>query len=404
MPLELATSRMFGEESSVPVLPEVHPDLSPVLALETAVLPALRRRACVVSFSGGRDSAVVLAVAARVARREGLAPPVPVTLRFPGVGEAEESRWQERVIRHLDLQDWCRRPISGDELDWLGPLSRRMLRRHGILYPPSVFWWTPMLEEARGGSLLTGLGGDELFDEWPWAHRVERAATHRARVTTASLMFAHRLLPVAVRRGLIRSDRTAARLRQGPQRHLGRHPPWPWLRPEAERAALRRWWTDKAAEPARWDARTRWLPRQRELAATQWSTVRLAGDFEVAVEHPLLNLQFLATVARLGKRFGFGERTSVTRALFGDLLPDGILSRPSKATFVPAFWTSTSLDFAAAWDGSGVPVELVDLDRLRAHWTPPGPRSFRSALLLQSAWLTASSGGPAGRGPVAASA
>jgi len=390
-PLELATSRMFGEES-LPVLPDVRPDLSPVLALETAVLPALRRRDCLVSFSGGRDSAVVLAVAAGVARREGLPPPVPVTLRFPGVAEAEESRWQEQVIRHLGLQDWCRRRITRDQLDWLGPLARRVLKRHGILYPPAVFWWTPMLEEARGGTLLTGFGGDELFDEWPWAQRAELAATLAARVTTGSLMVAHPMLPLPLRRAVIR-------------RRPGRRvPPWSWLRPEAERAALRRWWTDKAAEPARWDARTEWLPRQRELTATQWSTTQVARDFGVVVEHPLLNLQFLATLARLGKRFVLGGRTTAVRALFGGLLPDGVLTRASKATFVPVFWTSTSLDFAVAWDGSGVPVELVDSDRLRAHWTPPGPRSFRSALLLQSAWLAASSGGPAGRGPVAAPA
>src|SRR5580704_11246647 len=40
---------------------------SPLEGLENAILPALVRAPCVVEFSGGRDSSVVLAVACRVA-------------------------------------------------------------------------------------------------------------------------------------------------------------------------------------------------------------------------------------------------------------------------------------------------------------------------------------------------
>ena len=52
-------------------------------ALEAAIMPALLRSPCLVSFSGGRDSSAVLAVAARLARGAGLADPIPITIRVP---------------------------------------------------------------------------------------------------------------------------------------------------------------------------------------------------------------------------------------------------------------------------------------------------------------------------------
>src|SRR4051794_5992486 len=53
--------------------------MSPQRALEEALLPALQSGRCRVTFSGGRDSSVVLAGATDVARRLGLADPVPLT-------------------------------------------------------------------------------------------------------------------------------------------------------------------------------------------------------------------------------------------------------------------------------------------------------------------------------------
>ena len=108
----------------------------------------------------------MLAVAAHVARREGLPNPLPVTNRFPGVVETDETQWQERVIRHLELDDWLRLEWD-DELDVLGPIATKVLRRHGILFPWNSFFHYPLLERAEGGSLLTGVGGDELFKQVP---------------------------------------------------------------------------------------------------------------------------------------------------------------------------------------------------------------------------------------------
>ena len=57
----------------------------------------------------------------------------------------------------------------------LGPLSTSALRRHGVVYPPNTFLQLPLLEAARGGTLLSGFGGDELFATWRWRQPRRRA-------------------------------------------------------------------------------------------------------------------------------------------------------------------------------------------------------------------------------------
>src|SRR4051795_9254928 len=104
-PVELATGIVFG---STPRRLPPTPSGSPTDALEAAVRPALRTGCCFVSFSGGRDSSAVLAAAATVARREGLSPPVPLTIRAHDAPLSDESDFQESVVRHLGLADWVR--------------------------------------------------------------------------------------------------------------------------------------------------------------------------------------------------------------------------------------------------------------------------------------------------------
>jgi asparagine synthase (glutamine-hydrolysing) len=135
--LEVASGLVLGPDPATPALRLPEEPLHPVRALELALLPALLRPPCLVSFSGGRDSSVVLAVSARLARREGLDLPVPVTFRYPTAPETNESEWQEMIVRRLALPEWRCRDV-GDELDLLGPVAQRVLLRHGVLYPPNV--------------------------------------------------------------------------------------------------------------------------------------------------------------------------------------------------------------------------------------------------------------------------
>jgi len=146
--------------------------MPPREALERAIRPALLRPPCLVSFSGGRDSAAALAVATELARREGLPLPIPATNIFPSARGADESHWQELLVRHLGLSDWLRMEHD-DELDLIGPYAQRVLGTHGVLWPPNTHFHLPLLEEGRGGSMLTGIGGDELYSA---ARRLPHAA------------------------------------------------------------------------------------------------------------------------------------------------------------------------------------------------------------------------------------
>jgi asparagine synthetase B (glutamine-hydrolysing) len=363
---------MFGEDAGAAGIAGAEGGRTPLAALEEAVLPALQRAPCLVSFSGGRDSSCVLAVATRAARRQGLPPPVPVTLRVPDAPLADESAWQETVVRHLGLRDWELRE-AGDELERLGPLSRALLRRHGVLYPPNTFLQIPLLEAARGGCLLSGLGGDELFATWRWRNHADALARRRRPTPLDPLRLAYAASPGALR--------TWRELRRYRLRGLV------WLRPEAARSASRLEAAARAEQPRAWSRWVDWFARRRSVRAPQWSLSLLAADAGTALVHPLLDPGFLAAIARAGGRLGFGDRTAAMRALFGELLPEAVLLRPTKARYSEALWGRGTRAFADEWSGSGVDGELVDPVALRAEWRGPNPHED-SAMLLHAAWLS----------------
>ncbi|SCF19599.1 Asparagine synthase [Micromonospora haikouensis] len=198
------------------------------------MLPAVCRPPCLVSFSGGVDSSLVLAVAARVARREGLPDPVPVTWRFTGAPRAEESDWQDRVIAELGLGDGWQILQAGDDLDLVGPVAGRLLARYGQVHPPNRHLHLPIVELARGGALLTGVGGDQVLAGW------------RRRPRT---------LRVRLGRLWARLRGTEGGLLPWPRREPD---PFPWLRPEVARQVRRAFRAEQRAEPRRLAGRVAW--------------------------------------------------------------------------------------------------------------------------------------------------
>lgn len=373
-PLEVATGFVTGPSEAEP-LPALTAAVSPRAALERGILPALERTPCLVSFSGGRDSSALLALATDLARRHGLPAPGAVTARFPAQPRSEESAWQERVVGHVGVKDWECREFA-DELDLVGPVAGPLLRRHGLLYPAQAHFHAPLFVAARGGTLITGFGGDEVLGLGRFRRAVD-VVTGRARPRPRdALNVVHMLAPEPARRRWRR--RTARRV------------PLPWLLPAA-REELLALAAREDAEPARWAARLRWLARRRWVAAVTASLGALAHDVGARVVHPFVDRGFLAALAAERPLVGPGDRDAVMRALFADLLPDDVLTRADKTGFRDAYWGPHSREFAASWSGGGVDREVVDEDVLRRLWATGRPL-LPTALLLQSAWLAGQRG------------
>ncbi|HUP72465.1 MAG TPA: asparagine synthase-related protein [Acidimicrobiales bacterium] len=355
-------------------LPEVSRFRTAREAFEQAVLVGLTRPPCAVSFSGGRDSSAVLAVATHVARREGLPLPIPVTLRFPLCATADETGWQESVIAHLGTDEWCRVELT-DEIDVLGPYAQQVLLRHGSLWPFNTHFHAPIAEQVAGGSVLTGVFGDELLSAWP-NRRVAMIISRQTRPRLRDIPSVARAVAPRAIRGRLN------------ERDFSKREPLPWLQPDARRAVARARGRARALEPIRWDESVRrywWRSRYLQTGRDSLGHVITDADGALAV-HPLCDREFLIAIAAECARLGFRNRTRAMEGLFGDLLPLPILSRTTKSLFNAAFWERHARGFVAQWDGSGVDESVVDIGVLRAMWSGEQPDS-RSFILLQQAWL-----------------
>ena len=368
--VEACISMVFGFEPwAAPLPPAV--DASPRAALEGIVKEALARPPCLVTFSGGRDSSAVLALAAHVARREGLPEPIAITNRFPDVAETDEDEWQETVIRTVGIKDWVRLEWA-DELDVLGPPALRVMERHGLAYPFNLHFIDPMASRAAGGSLLTGMGGDEIFG--PWLRPTLRALLYRRQRPSRSTLrpLAAELLP---RRA--RVNRAAAA-----QLAYER----PWLREDVRRhIAEVRAATQIGTSPA-WTSELDRYWRTRYAQCGLASLRALGGDYDVQVLSPFAEARHLAAWAAEAGAAGPPGRTRALRELVGDLLPIEVIERRTKASFDGAFFGPATRQFIAEWSGEGLDDRLIDPERLQAEWSSNEP-SLLTATLVRLAWL-----------------
>lgn len=338
----------------------------PAEALIRACAETLRLGPCVVAFSGGRDSSLVLAAMVAASRAHGLAMPTPVTLRFPGDPDSQESDHQEEVISALGIDRW--RVIDcGEEMDLLGPRSTAIMTKLGHVWPANHYFMDPIAEAFPDATLVTGLEGDGLMGGWRWAR-----ATHPARPRDL-LTALHAVVPRTMRTAIAYS---------GQSLDVG------WLRPGAASALESAFRRELASEPAIWSRRVGWWFKRRYLAIARGTLDAVCGLRGVKVAHPLLDRGFLASVATAGGMRGFASRADAMREMFSGLVPDSIIERDHKAFFDQTFWGPHSRDFADRWRGEGLSAEIVDPDALREEWTKPEP-DFRSATPLQRAWLAA---------------
>jgi asparagine synthetase B (glutamine-hydrolysing) len=368
-PLEACIAAVWGEDRSAAGLPRAD-GRTPRAVLEDAVLQCLRRPPCVVTFSGGRDSSAVLAVATHVARAHGLELPVPITNRFPAARRTDERDWQERVIAHLGLPEWERLSWT-DELDLLGPYALRVLRRHGPLMPFNAHFLEPLLERAAGGSLLTGIGGDELFypGDRRTVVRLLYAREHPGRHGLRRL--AREAAPRAVRRRLIERERPFA---------------FGWLL-EDTRSRITREYAQAAVEwPLRWDRSLDALWRSRHVQCIHATLRAMASAHDAELSSPFIEADLLSAYARHSAPAGLPGRGSALVELVGDLLPEDVLRRATKATFDDPFWNRHARAFVDRWTGRGLDPQLVSVEALRAEWHSEQPLG-NSYTLLHHAWL-----------------
>jgi Asparagine synthase len=343
--LEIASCVVVGSAGSDLGVAWSEPAADPVTGLERVVVRALRRPPCLVSFSGGHDSSLVLAAAARAARRERLPAPVPVTWRVRDAPAAEESAWQEAVVRALRITDWIRLP-AGDDLDFVGPVATDVLRRHGLLHPANAYFHAPLLKEATGGTLLTGLGGDQVLGR---LRRPRRPSWWPGRADAV--------------------------------RAFG------WLRPVAARRVRHGLRREYRARPVRYEGRPAWAWSRRDLELTRLSLALLGRDTDTNVVHPLLDPEFMRALC--GSRVSpesAGGRAGLLGQVFGDSYPDAVLRPRPKARFTEVFWRRHTRALLAGWDGSGLDPSVVDCTRLRLEWDRPQP-DLCTAMLVQQLWL-----------------
>lgn len=367
-PLEVAVGWVYG---SRPVA-RPNPSRSARVALDDAIRPALQHGPCYVTFSGGRDSSAVLAAATDLARREGHDLPVPITRVYPDLQDTDETSWQRAVVDHLALSEWLRLELRQGESDLLGPAARAGLQARGSIWPPALQTHGVMFEHARGGSLLTGEGGDAVLG----SHRgTPLARLRHGRPPSRALL---KLTAGAVLPRPVRRQRIAALAVQSVQSR--------WLQPDALREHVRRIADDESDESLRSDSATWAVATKRSFATISHNHAVVAAEYGIRASDPLLDHRFVSTLARDGGRLGFTSRTATMRFLFADILPAAVLSRATKARFNLAHAAEATRRFACDWDGTGVDRDLVDVDRLRDVWLSDQP-TMATGMLLHAAWL-----------------
>jgi hypothetical protein len=376
-PLERGTGLVIGLANIASLRP-AKDGMSARNALEVIVHESLQRPPCVISFSGGRDSSAILAVATHVARRDGLALPIPVSLTFPECDTADETDWQEIVVRHLGLPDW-ERPAITHELDIIGPIAAAVLQTHGVQWPFNAFFHVPIFDRARGGSVLSGVGGDETFSSgWSWdrENALLRGSTQPKPLDPIRLAVS--VAPRPIRGAFLRLRARSKRPETRPA----------WLRPQAFAAVSAARARVAAAESLSFSScvcRVSWRMQSRLRGAR--SMHDLAKERDVQYQAPFFDERFLgALTAERGWRM-FDSRSAAMDELFGDLLPMRVRSRSTKAWFDIVFFNRYARAFAAQWDGSGVDIDYVDPDELRRGWMNDEEPDARTYGLLQGAWL-----------------
>ena len=309
---EVLLGFVLGKRSP-PRRPSPPVGVSPREALEEILAEALGAQPCIITFSGGRDSSALLAVALKVARSRGLPEPTAFTLRFPGIADTEETSWQQLVVDHLKPRTWDVVEVDPSSAEFLGPVGTASLSTHGLLWPPALHLDTGWLGRARGATVITGEGGDEILGP--------RRATTLRTLLGAIRHQSSQLGPSLLREAA--KEVAPARVRAaGAERRLSTLGYLNWLRDPWRTQALHDIAEFTTSERWSWAEAVRSHPRCTALLLGLRNRDWLAATFGARFVHPFLRSNFVDAIARHGGSLGYAGRTAAMRELFGDLLPD----------------------------------------------------------------------------------
>jgi asparagine synthase (glutamine-hydrolysing) len=246
-------------------------------------------------------------------------------------------------VQHLGLDEWVRIDIDA-EMDFVGPIAAPWLRRFGAVFPSPLFSRAIVYEQARGGVLLNGEGGDEVLGPRRLAPLfVTSAALRRGKLPGRQELRSLRDL-------VARPSTTARRRAQGLL-------DLPWLRESARGQLRARLLDELRPEPIR-PERALQLHLQRRMIMAILTGIHWFGEQHDAVSHaPLLDPEFVASMSRLPWR-DLRDRTTVLERHFAGVLPAGIRRRRSKAVFTLVLGEHTSI--RQSWLGRR--PELIDVD------------------------------------------
>ena len=163
-------------------------------------------------------------------------------------------------MRQLGVEEWTRVEV-GNELDCIGEIAQRVLLRHGVLWPANTHFHAPQFERAAGGTLVTGIGGDEVFSPSGWSRLRAVASGGAAPEARDLLRLGAALAPHALRRRVI-AMRSELELE--------------WLRPSARHEVLASLAAEAAAEPLRWGQRLGWVRSASAGEADECASRRLS--------------------------------------------------------------------------------------------------------------------------------
>ena len=351
------------------------PEESPAAALRAVLREEILQGPCVVPFSGGRDSSLVLAVACSVAREVGATLPTALTFRHPGIPESDESAWQELVMAHLGglgLQPGWRIRDIDDELDIVGPLMAPLLEQCGhSVWPPNMATMIAVAGEYPSTAILSGEYGDGVL------------GARRATVIAGLLRRRGRGLSASYWRAA--GQVVLPRVVVAGGTYLGGWRP-PWLSPRGRRQWRALAAADALRDPFRYD-RNLWQTlswRGPLLGMANLSAV--CRRYGCTLASPLAHPRVLSALARSGGWRGPQSRGYATRLLGADLLPDQLYGRDTKANCLDSRFNQHTIATVDAWKGQNIDPDWVDAGRLASAWRG---RQFHPQMagLVQSAWL-----------------